>query len=469
MAKLSWNAPEERFFETGLDRGVFYPKDPPTSVLVGKNLVPNPTAANDVAGYASSAAIDVSRDVVWRLNGSFKLTKLAGGTNDSNTPIFGDTGAIRLGMEVGKTYTISADINTPVALTGTLNGNARRIVYYYKIGAGSYIQTSSPAGPTTGSSRVSLTFTVPIGATEAFIRLYNGSGVTGEYVLWDNILLIEGTSTEYFDGDSYKELYSAYSAEWLGTPNNSPSEKYQVYDTAFPWNGLSEVEEVGADSSVAYYIDGQKFLNFPKPKEFQANLKAYTYPDAFAKIMGLSEIDEADGLFVDGQTSEQFDLCYRTLVGNGVDGLGHGYKIHLIYNATVAAPSSSYESLSNEINPSFLSWEINAVPVEIEGYRPTAHFTIDTRHMSDDILAKIEKILYGDATTAPSMPDPVDLVELLTYGGAIIIVDNGDGTWTAKGSRHNIYLLDVDTFRIEGVETTDYGDGTFGVTTTPAP
>src|SRR6476620_3694188 len=68
---------------------------------------------------------------------------------------------------------------------------------------------------------------------------------------------------------------------------------------AIPWNGLTGVDESGADSAAAYYIDGRPFLHLPKPKEFVATLTAYTYPDEFASVMGV--VEATDGMFLDSQ------------------------------------------------------------------------------------------------------------------------------------------------------------------------
>jgi len=236
--------------------------------------------------------------------------------------------------------------------------------------------------------------------------------------------------------------------------------------SATPWNGLISVDEKGSDGVVSSYLDGLPYLHFPIPKDYSATIEAYTYPDAFSEILGLVEINDIAGMYADSQVGATFSLSYRTLIGNATEGIDYAYKIHLVYNAVVVPPSFGYDSMGSDINASTFSWDISAVPVPVEGYRPTAHFVIDTRHMDPEIVVKLERILYGDETTDASLPEPIDVIELLAYGGAIIIIDNGDGTWTAKGSRHNIYLLDEDTFQIDHVENTNYGDGTFGITTT---
>jgi hypothetical protein len=240
-------------------------------------------------------------------------------------------------------------------------------------------------------------------------------------------------------------------------PNSGP---------AVPWEGLTSVDEGGADGAAAYYVDGRPFLFLPKPKEYTANLKAYTYPDEFAVIQGLAEATE--GMFLDSQQGDSFGLSYRTLIGNATQGLDFGYKIHLVYNATVTPSGNSYNTLSSSINPSELSWEIQAVPAPVPGYRATAHVIIDTRNMDPVKLAQVEDLIYGTSTTEASLPSAQEIFDILKFGDTIVITDNGDGTWDAVGSYHNIYLIGDGVFQIDNVNAVDNGDGTFYIATTPA-
>lgn len=233
-----------------------------------------------------------------------------------------------------------------------------------------------------------------------------------------------------------------------------------------PWNGLTGVEETGAEGAAVYYIDGRPFLYLPKPKEYEATLKAYTYPDEFSKVMGIVEV--ADGMYLDSQLGDSFDLSYRTLIGDGAQGVERGYKIHLVYNAVVAPQSLAYETISTSINPVEFNWQIQAVPTRVEGFRPTAHIIIDTRHMADAKIAELEALIYGDDVTEAEMPNPQVIFDLLHYGESIIITDNGDGTWNAEGSYANVYMVAPGVFRIDNVDAIDHGDGTFDITTTIA-
>lgn len=239
---------------------------------------------------------------------------------------------------------------------------------------------------------------------------------------------------------------------------------YPKADVAVPWNGLTSVDENGGESATAFYVDGRPFLWLPKPKEFSATLKAYTYPDEFSKIMGVTEA--ADGMYLDSQMGDSFNLSYRTLIGNAIDGTQFGYKIHIVYNATVAPTAASYSTLSQSVNPTEFSWEIQAVPVPVPGYRATAHIIIDTRHIDPIKLHNLEAMLYGTGNSDPFIPEATVILDMLSYGDTIIILDNGDGTWTAQGSYANIYMIGDGIFQIDNVDAIDHLDGTYTISST---
>lgn len=234
---------------------------------------------------------------------------------------------------------------------------------------------------------------------------------------------------------------------------------------AVAWVGLTSVDETGGDGAAEYYVDGRPFLFLPKPKEFKATIKAYTYPDAFSEIIG--ELEITDGMYLSSQMGDSFGLSYRTKIANPLRGIEAAYKIHLVYNATVVPSAKSYNTIGDSINPVDFSWDIQAIPVRVEGYRPTAHITIDTRHMDAERILEIETLLYGTSEVAPILPDPQTIFDMLNFGDAIIITDNGDGTWTAEGSYHNIYMIGDGVFQIDNVNAVDHGDGTYTISSTP--
>ena len=183
------------------------------------NLITNPTIETGTATYGIGG-VGVASSTDWANNGthSLKLTP-TGATSDSYTNIGGDTGAVRLGMQAGNTYTISGTISLLAPQAGTLQpSRARTIRVFTKVGAGSYVEAGPTAAPNSaGATRLTYTFTVPVGATEAFIRLYNGSNSTTDFVYWDSIMLTSGSNVyNYADGNTPNWI-------WNGTPHSATS------------------------------------------------------------------------------------------------------------------------------------------------------------------------------------------------------------------------------------------------------
>jgi len=114
---------------------------------------------------------------------------------DTYVPIGGDNGALRLGMKPGHTYTFTAREYVPSAtgLTPDTATRGERPVVFDQIGTQGYVEVDGTMPTATDSWQlVAVTFTVPDGATEAFIRLYNGFNVgkTSDAVYYDDLTLV---------------------------------------------------------------------------------------------------------------------------------------------------------------------------------------------------------------------------------------------------------------------------------------
>lgn len=257
-------------------------------------------------------------------------------------------------------------------------------------------------------------------------------------------------------GVVYTRASTAQRVMYSSTPGESAK--------AIPWNGLISLEEQGSSGHATYSFEGRPFLHFPRPREFEATLRAFTYPDELNRIMGMGET-EADGLYIDSQIGEMFDLSYRTIFSDATGAVNH--KIHLVYNVSIDHSPGSYETLSESMSPAEFTWSIRAVPVRVEGYRPAAHFVIDTTNVDKQKLSNLEDILYGTATEDARMPEPQELFDILAWGDAIEIIEMEDGEWMARGSYKNIIMLGDGIFEIRNVNAVDHGDGTFTVSSTP--
>lgn len=224
---------------------------------------------------------------------------------------------------------------------------------------------------------------------------------------------------------------------------------YPQSNNGVPWNGLTSVDEKrSAGSATPYYIDGTKYYDEVAPADYAGVLKAITYPDEFLVFDGVSELDA--GFSLEAQVPQTFGLSYRTKIGDDISA-ETGYKIHLLYNLTAVPTDKSYGTITDSSTLSTFSWDITGVPEQVPGYRSTAHAIIDSTKTEPRLMAELEAILYGHDEFAPRLPSLAEITYKIANWGLVVIIDNGDGTWTAKGYRDHIALTNPTTFEIRGV------------------
>lgn len=186
-----------------------------------------------------------------------------------------------------------------------------------------------------------------------------------------------------------------------------------AYSTGVPWNGLTAVTESpsGAEAT-ALYADDIKYLNLMSNEDFGGTIEAYTYPEEFEACDGSANI--ADGVTIGQQKRSTFGLCYRTTLGNDVDGNDHGYKLHLVYGALAAPSERAYATINDSPEAITFSWEFSTTPVNVTGHKPTAHLEIDSKKADPTKLAALEAILYGSDDVEPRLPLPDEIKTLMT-------------------------------------------------------
>ena len=148
----------------------------------------------------------------------------------------------------------------------------------------------------------------------------------------------------------------------------------------------------GGDEN-AFYADNIKYGVLRGTEDFGGSIEAYTYPDEWEACDGSATL--ATGAVVSQQTRKAFGLCYRTLIGSDVDGLEHGYKLHLVYGATASPSEKSRETVNDSPDASSMSWDFTTVPVNVTGHKPTSHVIVDSTKATPTGLAALEAALYG--------------------------------------------------------------------------
>lgn len=184
------------------------------------------------------------------------------------------------------------------------------------------------------------------------------------------------------------------------------------YPKGVAWNGLIQVTEnpTGAEPT-PLYADNIKYLNLTSAEEFEATIEAYTYPEEFEECDGSAEL--APGITIGQQPRKAFGLCYRTKLGNDLEGDDYGYKLHLIYGAKAAPTEKGYETINDSPDAITFSWDITTTPVPVTGFKPTASLVVDSTKVAPEKLEALEEILYGSEEEDARLPLPDEVLTII--------------------------------------------------------
>lgn len=221
-----------------------------------------------------------------------------------------------------------------------------------------------------------------------------------------------------------------------------------VYNKGYAWNGLVSVTETpsGAEAN-AIYADNIKYLSLISAEEFGATIEAYTCPDEFLDFDGTKS--PTPGVIVGQQSRRSFGLSYRTRVGNDLEYQDHGYKIHLVYNATAAPSERAYSTINDSPEAVTFSWELTTTPVHVnDDLKPTALITIDSTKVAAADLAELEEMLYGTAGQDPRLPSPAEVLAI--FAGALTEVIPTAPTFNSSTDTITIPSVTGVEYRIAG-------------------
>lgn len=184
------------------------------------------------------------------------------------------------------------------------------------------------------------------------------------------------------------------------------------YNYGVAWNGLTAVTQSpeGAEPT-DIFADDIKYLVLRSPENFKASIEAYTYPEEFLPCEGTAI--PIPGVYIDQQPYQTFSICYRTAIGNDTDGDDHGYKIHIIYNCLAAPSEKDYGTIDDDPDAITFNWELDSIPMLVDGFKPTSMLTIDSTKINPIDLEIIESRLYGTSNSQPTLLTPHDIQVIL--------------------------------------------------------
>ena len=181
-----------------------------------------------------------------------------------------------------------------------------------------------------------------------------------------------------------------------------------TFGNGVPWNGLTSVNEAptGGEPS-PFYADNQKYLELMSEEEFAASIGCYTYPDEFKACVGETEM--APGVIIGQQKHKMFGFSYRTKIINDTNGMDHGFKIHLVYNALAGVTTRDHTTMNDSPELEEISYDITTTKVPVTGGKPTSHLVIDSTKFTVATQGKLQAImdaLYGkDAVVGTGTPE----------------------------------------------------------------
>lgn len=232
------------------------------------------------------------------------------------------------------------------------------------------------------------------------------------------------------------------------------------YAAGVAWNGLTGVSqspEGGEATSI--YADDIKYLTLRSVEDFKGTITAYTYPKEFAACDGSANV--ALGAYVGQQTRRPFGMSYVTTIGNDTEFEDHGYKIHLVWGASISPSQKDYKTINDSLEAIEFSWEFETIPTEVPGYKKAAHMEIDsTDFVTTEQQAKLQDLkdmLYGTANSDPTLPTPAQVIALLgsaevvTYVYTLVSSPTGNPSTSGYYVRSgNDWVASTDTTVVDG-------------------
>lgn len=191
-----------------------------------------------------------------------------------------------------------------------------------------------------------------------------------------------------------------------------------TYTGGVAWNGITSVSETpdGGDDN-DFYADNIKYGSLRGTENIGGSIEAYMSPPEFDAVDGSLAV--ATGVYIKQQARKTFGLSYRTQIGNDVDGLDHGFKLHLIYGASVSPSDKSYETINDSPDAQSLSWDYTTTPVPVTGVtgaRPTSLLIIDSTKVDETKLGTLMDELYGtdgQSGKTARLPLPNEVINML--------------------------------------------------------
>ena len=216
-----------------------------------------------------------------------------------------------------------------------------------------------------------------------------------------------------WDGDGERRYENGVDHGVLYLQKNKDTDN-KPYANGVPWNGLTSVTESPSGAEPTnFYADNIKYGTMRSAEEYGGTIEAFTYPDDFKSCNGEASI--ASGVTIGQQARDTFGMCYRSNIGDD-QSQEAGYKLHLVYGATVSPSEVTHETINDNPDAQAMSWEFDTNPVAVKDHKPTSVLTIDSTVATKAKMDALKDILYGKGSIAPRLPLPDEVATIMAAG-----------------------------------------------------
>lgn len=199
-----------------------------------------------------------------------------------------------------------------------------------------------------------------------------------------------------------------------------PVDSTGSYGEGIAWNGviLVSASPSGGEAS-PIYANNIKIAEVESVITYGGEIEAYTAPDDFSYCDG--SYSELTGVSISPvMNRRRFGLVYETLVGNDVNDLDFGRKIHIHYGCLAQSSEQIFTTLNDSPELTRFRWRFTSVPRKITGFDPSSYICLDSRRVGVANMNLLEDILYGTLWTDPRLPTPEEIFD---------VVEEHDDTW----------------------------------------
>lgn len=189
-----------------------------------------------------------------------------------------------------------------------------------------------------------------------------------------------------------------------------------TFEPGVAWNGLTSVNEspTGGEPS-PFYAGNRKYLELMSEEEYAGSIGCYTYPPEFQTCLGETEI--APGMVIGQQTHKMFGFSYRTRIINDTNGLDHGFKVHVVYNALAGVSARDHTTMNESPELEEISFDFTTTKIDVANGKPSSHLVLNSTKFTEVTMPKLQAImdkLYGTESEEPTLLMPDEIVALLT-------------------------------------------------------